>query len=277
MRGKLPGFAHLATLFAFLALASGCSSTSQQAASAPQPPAPASQPSIAAPPHAVARTFKTVPDSDWVTAERESDMDPAVPAFNPLLASGSADQIKAHFRGKDRREAKISVAQGNVETFASLDAMAQSLPTDDAMLKHDPPIATSTSDRMQEEGRNVEVPLWIYAIKYESDQDWHIIAGTDPAQDQKTYFNCEVSGLPAKDAADYDTLLNVRNDLDTILDHQLPGPGSYHTYYDDPIPVTIDGSVFYDVDHKPGVVGPSDRKPATSWEIHPITDLKPRT
>jgi hypothetical protein len=38
--------------------------------------------------------------------------------------------------------------------------------------------------------------------------------------------------------------------------------------------VTVEGSLFYDVDHAPGAVGPRDMKPTTAWEIHPITQIQ---
>ena len=31
--------------------------------------------------------------------------------------------------------------------------------------------------------------------------------------------------------------------------------------------------LIYDIDHAPGVVGPSGMRPRTSWEIHPVTKL----
>ena len=56
------------------------------------------------------------------------------------------------------------------------------------------------------------------------------------------------------------------------------GDGARMSYlrFEDPVLVRITGSLFYDVDHEPGVVGsftPPSRVPATSWEIHPITEI----
>src|SRR5437879_2768710 len=42
----------------------------------------------------------------------------------------------------------------------------------------------------------------------------------------------------------------------------------------DPVHVRITGSIFFDVDHAAGVVGPGNFKPKTAWEIHPITKLE---
>lgn len=236
------------------------------------PPAP---PSVPLAPQAEKRwTYKLVPASQWQSPEREEEMDATIPAFDPRLETSSAAQITATFRGQDRRRAKTSIATASTEAFSSLGALIATLPDDDAMRDRQPRIR-KTSNRVGEERRNVRLPLWIYAIKYETDQDWHVIAGTNPAQTGRTYFNCEISGLPGSSAASYDTLLGVRQQLDDILDHDLPGQSSYHEY-EDPIPVTIEGSLFFDIDHASGAVGPAGMRPDSSWEIHPITDLDPR-
>jgi len=150
----------------------------------------------------------------------------------------------------------------------------QTLAADDDMRNHNPEITrASTSQRVEEEDRNVRVPAFICAIKYEADQDWHIIGSSD-SECEGLFFNFEVSGLPRSNSPAHDTLLTVRQDLAEILDHDLPGPGSYHKYKGNgPIPVIIQGSLFYDVDHAPGVVGPATMKPETAWEIHPVTQI----
>jgi hypothetical protein len=40
-----------------------------------------------------------------------------------------------------------------------------------------------------------------------------------------------------------------------------------------PIAVILEGSVFFDVDHPAGAVGPAGLKPSSAWEIHPLTDI----
>jgi hypothetical protein len=215
------------------------------------------------------------PVAEWVSAEREERMDFLIPAFDPVTAAGPADQIEARFRGTDRKGPKTSIAAADkVEEFATLDALIATLPPDDAMRNHQPPLETDSNSRFPEERRNVRVRAWIYDIKYEDDQDWHVISGTDPAKTAKSYFNTEISGLPPKNAAAFQKLLEVRRSLAEILNNDLPGPGSYHSYKNDPIPVIIEGSLFYDIDHAPGVVGPAGRRPKTAWEVHPITRLE---
>jgi hypothetical protein len=198
-------------------------------------------------------------------------MDITIPAFNPLTGAGIADQIKARFRGMDRKGPKTTIASASRKKFASLVALIATLPSDDDMRDHEPAIERDTMVRVQEENRNVRVPAWIYAIKYEADQDWHVIIGTEPGG-SVTFFNAEVSGLPAPSAAAFATLLKVRNQLADILNNNLPSSGGYRKY-PEPVPVIVDGSLFFDVDHAAGVVGPTGMRPETAWEIHPVTRL----
>jgi hypothetical protein len=222
--------------------------------------------------------YTVEPASEWGHPEPEAEMDQLMAPYNPLTGAGEADQIKAQFRGKDRKAAKTSIADTEVEEFASLGALVHTLQSEDAMRNHDPEITEDeTMDRVDEERRNVRVPAFICAIKYEADQDWHIIGAADADCDGPTFFNFEVSGLPKSSAASHDQLLDARNQLADLLDHDLPGPGTYRQYKETgPIPVIIQGSLFYDVDHVAGVVGPQGMRPKTSWEVHPVTSISPQ-
>ena len=210
-------------------------------------------------------------DTEWESPEDEAGMDPLIPAYNPLLSKDPTEQLLMKFRGADRKTPKTTIAPGSMQTFATIEALIASLPADDAMLNHNPPLLRTTNQRVTEENRNVRVTAWIYAVKYEADQDWHVILGTGPNDSSPTYFNAEVSGLPANNASAFKKLKQVRQNLAELFDFDLPATG-YWEY--EPVPVIIEGSLFYDVDHKPGTVGPKATRPKTAWEIHPITKLK---
>jgi hypothetical protein len=212
------------------------------------------------------------PASDWGGAEVEDEMDITIPGFNPLLSKDPTEQLTVRFRGVDRKEPKTSIAPGSIKDFATVVALIDSLPKDSEMLKHQPPIKRDTMTRAVEERRNVRVRAWIYAIKYESDQDWHVIIGTNPSAGAPTFFNAEVSGLPAPNVASRAKLLKVRNQLATIFHFDLPG-GSNYFKYPAPVAVVVEGSLFFDVDHPAGEVGPHGMEPGTAWEIHPVTKL----
>lgn len=220
------------------------------------------------------RAYVLVPLEESGEGENEDEMDITIPAFNPLTAADPTEVINARFRGVDRKAVKIGIATASCEAFADLDALMVTLADDSDMLNHEPSIERTSAWRADEEKRNVRVAAWIYAIKYEHDQDWHIILGTDPsAAGDPTFFNAEVSGLPANNAASFRRLQRVRKQLAEMFDYDLPLSGGYRKYTQPPA-VVVDGSLFFDVDHKAGVVGPQGMRPDTAWEIHPVTNLR---
>jgi hypothetical protein len=84
----------------------------------------------------------------------------------------------------------------------------------------------------------------------------------------------EISGLPPKKAASFDRLKKTRDDFKNLLNNKLPGSG-YH-FYRPPIPITIGGSLFFDITHtKGGHPGPQDLRPniPTIFEVHPVTEI----
>ncbi|MDR3633198.1 MAG: hypothetical protein P4L84_05125 [Isosphaeraceae bacterium] len=176
------------------------------------------------------------------------------------------------FVGNDRKAAKTSISQAAAEPPATLSALLASLPDDQSMLHHDPKITEDAdSNRVAEEERNVTVTAFLFAVKSESDHDFHLILGTDTDASAADYMNAEVSGLPDTGPSRA-ALRSVRDKFKSQFAGAHIGT-SYH-HFDPPIPVTISGSLFYDIDHAPGVVGPAGQRPKTSWEVHPITDIE---
>ena len=53
-------------------------------------------------------------------------------------------------------------------------------------------------------------------------------------------------------------------------------PGTRYDFYDPPIPVEVEGSLFFDMSHvtgtRPGPASLRSRIP-TIWEVHPVTDI----
>ena len=72
------------------------------------------------------------------------------------------------------------------------------------------------------------------------------------------------------------TLQQARDDYKAFFqDHPLGLPGAYD-FYDPPIPVEIEGSLFFDMSHVTGGrPGPRDLRDdiPTIWEVHPITRI----
>jgi len=184
--------------------------------------------------------------------------------------------LTLRYKGKDRKAAKTSICDGDAQTFATIGDLLEELPADEDMLDHDPAIEKTGdhSERCEDEDRNVRVKGWLYAMKLESDNDYHLIVG-DAANKPELCMNCEVSGLPASSAASYKKLKAVRAALRDLIGTDLPSDTKYH-YFEPPIHVQIEGSAFYDIDHKPGVVGPVKFRShlPSAWEIHPISSIE---
>lgn len=184
--------------------------------------------------------------------------------FNNRPVTGSEG-----FAGHDRGAAKTSMAKASPEKATGLVALLNSLSDDNSMRHYHPPISKDwESPRVQEENRNVTVNAFLYAAKREPDGDFHVIIGSSATGDHARFMNVEISGLPAGGPS-YNALAQARSDFKTYFAGQLPGSG--YDLYEEPIPVKVSGSLFYDIDHAPGLVGPAGMKPTTAWEIHPIT------
>lgn len=187
----------------------------------------------------------------------------------PGLAAPSPD----NFRGTDRKAAKTSLANGTLETFQDVAALLQSplFVADNKMIKHNPRISKdATSDRVAEERHNVAITGFLYASTKESDNDYHCIIGMDPHSPPQ-FLNVEVSGLPVSGPFRA-PLKTARDAFEEFFGDNLPTSGGY-SKFDPPIKVRVTGSIFFDVDHKAGVVGPAGLRPKTAWEIHPVSEI----
>ena len=197
------------------------------------------------------------------------EVEGAEPAATPLKAAAptSADI----FAGNDRRDPKTSVATGGLKSFSTIAALRSSFPTD-TFMKGLGITRAPDSERVTEEQYNVSVDGYIYATSKESDNDFHLIVGDKDCASGDCLINVEVSGLPQDPASpSYPTLSSVRTKFLAFFNNQQPSKG--YKKFDPPIAVALTGSVFFDVDHPAGAVGPAGLKPSSAWEIHPLTDI----
>ena len=192
----------------------------------------------------------------------------------PISPTSKIDDPFNSFRGKARRKAKVSVAHAPPEAFASVSELIDSLQPDSEMKDL---VTHSTSDRVEDEMRNVTVSAFLYAYKKESDNDYHVIIGDPPGTPGGKFFNVEISGLPTDEdtptQATKKKLTAARKAFKDFFHLSNTGPNSYKKPHV-PIPVLVSGSLFWDVEHPPpNTVGPTATKPHTAWEIHPITSI----
>jgi hypothetical protein len=107
----------------------------------------------------------------------------------------------------------------------------------------------------------------------EGDNDFHLIIGRDPNKAAK-YMTAEISGLPPNNSDSFDSLDAARTAYFEFFGDGLPGTG--YDYYDPPIGVEIEGSLFWDATHATGGrPGPQKLRPKMPvvWEIHPVTKI----
>ena len=148
------------------------------------------------------------------------------------------------------------------------------------MKNHEPPIDAHDpkSNRVEEEKRNIRVRAFIYAASREDDNDYHLILGRDPEKTPEMYMTMELSGLPPSSSSAFKKLKAARDAFKKFYDDNLEGklPGTSYQFPDPPIPVEIEGSLFFDMTHasgtRPGPKSLKSRMPVI-WEVHPITKM----
>jgi hypothetical protein len=182
-----------------------------------------------------------------------------------------------HFAGTARKAAKTSFARGAPRAFGSPGAVLDSIfrgedpRTNDSTMRGK---LNESSPRSPEEERNVTVTAFLYATKKETDDDFHVLIGDNPNGGDGRFMTAEVSGLPAPDNATTPQFEHVRNQFKEFF--RTTGqelPGSNYRIFSDPVPVTITGSIFFDVDHTIGEVHSRNAVPESVWEVHPVSNL----
>jgi hypothetical protein len=130
------------------------------------------------------------------------------------------------------------------------------------------------SKRVKEEKRNVRVRAFIYAASREDDNDFHLIVGRDPDQQPSVYMTMELSGLPSQSSSHHAQLKTVRDTYKDFFGSNIQGTS--YDFYDPPIPIEVEGSLFWDASHATGSrPGPATLRPdmPVVWEVHPISRI----
>jgi hypothetical protein len=202
----------------------------------------------------------------------------SIPELKNVMATGAAAATRTSgdtFAGTARAAAKLSISTAVIKPFDDIKDLIDSLPSKSKMVHHQPPITTDAdSGRVQEEERNVRVTAFVYAASRENDNDFHLIVGRDPSSDSPMYMTMEISGLPPSNAASFARLRVARVAYKGFFGTDLPGAS--YDFYDPPIPIRVEGSLFFDMSHangrSPGPPSLHDDMPVI-WEVHPISDI----
>jgi len=183
------------------------------------------------------------------------------------------------FGGTSRKAAKLAISAARTESFKDVQTLIRSLVPDAKMIDHKPKIGTgATSERVKEEERNIHVTAYMYAASREDDNDFHLIIGRDPSATPDMYMTMELSGLPPSSSPSFKKLKAARDAFKQFF-KSIPGaklPGLGYDFYQPPVPVKINGSLFFDMTHatgaRPGPPSLKSRMPVI-WEVHPITKI----
>jgi len=209
---------------------------------------------------------------------RTTEVDPKDPVMRasaiPDFAMTAA-AVSDTFTGTSRKAAKLSISSAPTESFDDLRDLLRTLPPKKEITGHKPPITTgANSKRVAAEDRNVRVKAFLYAASREDDRDYHLIIGRARNKRQPMYMTVEISGLPPKSRKSYDRLRAAREAYKAFFGSDLPGTS--YDFYDPPIPVEVEGSLFFDMSHATGQgPGPASLRKdiPTVWEVHPVTDI----
>jgi len=184
------------------------------------------------------------------------------------------------FKGKFRPEAKTSYAQAPNGKITDVESLLNSLPTDAQMTaQHHELVAKDRNHqnhvlRIPGEKRNVTVKAWLYWVKHQSDNDYHLLLGDTAEWSTETVFmNAEISGLPPGKPTQQ-PFVRLRGNLRNVL---ATSPPTKKGFFKNPLVVRVTGSLLWDGEHRnPHNVGPTkpvDIRPKKAWEIHPIHDF----
>jgi hypothetical protein len=187
------------------------------------------------------------------------------------------------FFGTAREVPKTTIPQATPETFASVTVLRNDIAQkSDDLVMIDQGVSTKCDEtRHPQERRIVTVTGYLYAMKREDDNDYHLILGAKNCSKPGCFMTAEVSGIP-RIATNKQQLATARKHFQSQIE-KFAGDGKVSGGYfkfDPPIPVEVTGPLFYDADHKinqqthAGAVGPSFARPSTSWEIHPVMQIE---
>lgn len=198
---------------------------------------------------------------------------PVTAAEIMALAAPRAAPADNDFGGTARKAAKLSIANAQTEVFGDLKDLIDTLPAHNTMKNKDDISTDADNNRVAEERRNVKVTTFLYAASMENDNDFHLIVGRDPSKSEK-YMTVEISGLPPNNSPAFAKLNEARDAYFEFFGDGLPGTS--YDFYDPPIPVVVEGSLFFDMSHASGSrPGPKTLRPRMPvvWEIHPVTKI----
>jgi hypothetical protein len=181
------------------------------------------------------------------------------------------------FLGKVRAQAKTSFLNTLPDTFSSVKALRKYLEADKYM--HERTDAKfQDSPRCAEEEKNVVLTdLYIFGVKREDDNDFHLILCSSKKVDKdNVFFSAEISGLPDPSSPYYATLASVREKFKAYFGDAAKKETVFVASAKKP-PIhlrSVTGSLFFDNHHYNGHSSVQGFQSCSAWEIHPVTAIE---
>lgn len=216
--------------------------------------------------------FKAPDGSIYRITLNDENGNPVVSADESLIAKDSLYCITDIYLGTKRKKSKTSFAVKTYKIFKNVAALKKTFVADSIMRNLSPAISSdSNSVRVTQEKRNVTITTaFIYAVSREDDNDFHVIIGDSLPYDVSKSITVEISGLPNPPNNATDSIQNTRTVFESFFGEKCSGA---YTVFSPPIKISVNGSLFFDIDHAAGIIGTGIYKPETCWEIHPVNSI----
>jgi hypothetical protein len=255
----------------FLAVLSLCVASCEQI---PRPTI-ANAPAVSRPAVETARRIRPSTKPRVIALVKDTGFRERIVKPGPSLTARTGVDDGVAFAGVARKASKISIAPPKPAEDQDLSELISWCRQHDVEMRHHtPPVTTAAnSSRVAEENRNVSVDGWIHFAKKEDDNDYHVIIGTSGNLSNAQMMNVEISGLPPHGSKSFNTLKQARDSFESLFESALPQMRKSGYARLTPTHVHITGSMFYDIDHGAGAVGPTGHRAKSAWEIHPVTNI----
>jgi hypothetical protein len=198
------------------------------------------------------------------------------PAFKDTAEKHDPSLVN-NFIGTIRSDVKTSYVNSVADTFESVKKLRNWLPDDEYMHKSTE-ARHNNSPRTKEENHNVFLKdVWIFGVKREDDNDFHLIIGSSKSPDkEQSFFTAEISGLPDSSSEYFSLLSAARNTVQDYFGEDAQKEIIFVASKKHP-PIHLDyicGSLFFDNHHYGGHSKIENYKVCSAWEIHPVTKVK---
>ncbi len=180
------------------------------------------------------------------------------------------------FRGSIRASVKTSFVNLPTDTFQSIKELRNWLPDDEYMHKSTE-AKTNTAPRTKEENHSICLAdVYIFGIKREDDNDFHVILGSSKSLEKsQPFLTAEISGLPDSTSPFFAILAAVRHHFKNWIGTDISKELVFVASKKNP-PIHLDyisGSLFFDNHHYGAHSKVDSYKVFSAWEIHPVTKI----